>query len=188
MIISDLAVAWAPLEDEMVNNDPSSRQRERKRAIRTRMRLTGETYVVAARRHDKEVARVDARRLPVVRCPQCPEGMVDIDETPACRACGATWDSGQELATEYADVFLGLGWYSSIKDGGDAPTRDCPDCGEQSVVTIQPDDVTFWTMMCVSCATSYNDSCTRCGAPIQHREEGDLLVCADCWHDRLGRD
>jgi hypothetical protein len=109
VIISDLAVAWAPPEDEMVNNDPSSRQRERKRAIRTRIRLTGETYVVAARRHDKEVARMDARRLPVVRCPQCPEGMVDIDETPACRACGVTWHSGRELATEYAEVLAWTG-------------------------------------------------------------------------------
>jgi len=172
----------------MINNDPSSGQRERKRAIRTRMRLTGEPYVVAARRHDAEVRRFDTSRMPVARCPQCSEGLVDVDVTPVCRTCGTTWESGAELAGEYAEVFLGLDWYSSIKDGGASPTQDCPDCGEQAVVAVRPEDSTFWTMMCLSCAAPWNDSCIRCGAPIQHREEGDLLACTACWEDAMERD
>lgn len=170
----------------MISDDPNSSQRERKRAIRARMRRTGEPYVVAARHHDAEVHRRDTGRMPVARCPQCSEGIVDV--TPLCRTCGTTWDSGAELAGEYASVFLGLDWYSSIKDGGAPPTHDCPDCGEQAVVTVRPEDSTFWTMMCLSCAAPWNDSCIRCGAPIQHREDGDSLACTACWQDAIARD
>ncbi|MDX8054965.1 hypothetical protein SK571_36815 [Lentzea sp. BCCO 10_0798] len=172
----------------MINSDSNSRQRERTRAIRARMRLTGEPYVVAARHHDAEMRRKAADRMPVVRCPQCSEGTVEVDVTPACPVCGATWDSGAQLAVEYAAEFLGLDWHSSIKDGGAPPTQDCPDCGEQAVVTVRSKDTTFWTRMCLSCATPWNESCIRCGAPIQHREDGDSLACHECWQDAIARD
>lgn len=172
----------------MVDNDPNSGQRARKRAIRARMRRTGESYVVAARRHDEEQHHLETRHLPVTRCPRCSVGLVEVDAIPECPACGATWESGAELAGEYAEVFLGLDWYSSIKDGGDAPTQECPECGEQAVVTVRPEDATFWTTMCLSCSAPWNDSCMRCGAPIQYRGEGDLLVCSACWQDAVQRD
>lgn len=172
----------------MINDDPNSRQRERKRAIRARMRLTGEPYVVAARHHDAEMRRLATHRMPVARCPRCSEGVVDVDVSPGCQTCGTTWDSGAELALEYAAAFLGLDWYSSIKDGGAPPALDCPDCGEQAVVTVQPEDSTFWTMLCLSCATPWNGACMRCGAPIQHREEGDSLACSACWQEAMSRD
>jgi len=172
----------------MVNKNPHSGQRERTRAIRERMRLTGEPYVVAARRHDDEQAhRPNPRRVPKVRCPKCSDGVVEIDLAPVCRNCGTTWKSGSELANEYAEVFLGLSWYSSMKDGGDAPSQDCPECGEQAVVSIPPEEATFWTMMCLSCAVPWNDSCTRCGAPTQRRA-GDGLVCTACWQELVQRD
>lgn len=189
----DLAVAWGtPLEeDEMVNNDntSSSASRARKRAIRARMEETGESYVVAARWHDqREEMRRAARQAPVVRCPQCRQGGVVIDEQPSCPRCGATWESGAELADEYAGEILGLDSYTSFKDGGEDPTLDCPDCGEQAVVAIQPGDTVFWTMMCMSCEALFNDRCLKCGVPIQYREDGDLTVCMACLDYAVSRE
>jgi hypothetical protein len=97
------------------------------------------------------------------------------------------WESGAEMAGEYAEEFLGLDCYTSVKDGGDEPTLECPDCGEPAVVVVQPGDITFWTMMCMSCESLFNDRYTRCGAPIQHREEGDPIICAMCWDDVVSR-
>lgn len=171
----------------MVSN-PNSGRRQRQRAIRERMSRTGETYVVAARRHDEEVGRTVADRTPVTRCPDCSEGVVTIDVTPRCQACGTTWESGPDLAIEYAGVFLGLDWYSSVKDGGDPPTVDCPDCGESAVVTVRQEDATLWTMLCLSCEAPWNFSCLRCGAPMRHREEGDGTACDACWEVVMQRD
>ncbi|MFI5911563.1 hypothetical protein [Dactylosporangium sp. NPDC051541] len=150
------------------------------------MAETGDPYSVAARRHDeREAQRLhaqnEATKAPMVRCPQCRQDEVHFDDQPWCPGCGTVWESGSELADEYAEEFLGLDWYTSIKDGGEEPTSDCSNCGEQAVVKIQPDDATFWTMKCMSCESLFNDRCTRCGAPIQHREEGDLIICTTCW-------
>jgi hypothetical protein len=144
----------------------------------------GASYVVAARRQDEqEDLRREAKKMPMARCPRCKQAGLEIDERPSCPGCKAVWESGAELAGEYAEEFLGLDRYSSVKDGGEEPTSECPDCGEQAVVMIQPDDATFWTAMCMACESLFNDRCTRCGAPIQYREEGDLFRL----HDVLGR-
>lgn len=74
-----------------------------------------------------------------------------LDEAPACSACGATWESGAELAGEYAEVFLGRNWYTSVTDGGEPPTGECPDCGEDAVVAVRSEDVTsLWHMLCLA--------------------------------------
>jgi hypothetical protein len=192
VIISTRGWAWGipRKENEMVDKDPTSgcARRARQRAIRARMAQTGEPYVVAARRHDEqEDLRREAKQVPVARCPRCRQAQVQIDERPSCPGCGTVWDSGAELAGEYAEEFLGLDWYSSVKDGGEEPTSDCPACGEQAVVMIQSDDATMWTMMCMSCESLFNDRCTRCGAPIQYREDGDLIICTTCWGEVVSR-
>lgn len=174
----------------MVNNDrnSSSARRARQRKIRAIMAETGHPYSVAARRHDEQQQlRQAARQVPMARCPQCEEAAVRFDDQPSCPGCGAVWESGAELADEYAAEFHGLDSYTSIKDGGEDPTSECPDCGDQAVVMIQSGDATFWTMMCMSCESLFNDRCTRCGAPIKYREDGDLVICTTCWDDVLSR-
>jgi hypothetical protein len=174
----------------MVDNDrnASSAHRARQRAIRVRMAETGESYIVAARRHDeREELRREGQKAPMARCPRCQQGAVLLDEQPSCPECGAVWESGAELAGDYAAEILGLDSYTSIKDGGEEPTLGCSVCGQEAVVSIEPGDTTFWTMMSMSCEAVFNDRCTRCGAPIQHREEGDLLICTTCWDDVVSR-
>jgi hypothetical protein len=178
----------------MVDKDrnSSSARRARQRAIRAEMARTGDPYNVAARRHDereerRRQAKHEATKVPVARCPRCQQAEVRIDEQPSCPGCGAVWESGAELAGEYAEEFLGLDSYTAIKDGGEEPTLECPDCWQQAVVSVQAGDATFWTMMCMSCESLFNDRCTRCGAPIQHREEGDLIICTTCWNDVVSR-
>ncbi|MFI9531511.1 hypothetical protein [Micromonospora rosaria] len=177
----------------MVDNgrNSSSARRARQRAIRAEMARTGDPYNVVARRHDereepRREAKQAARKMPIARCPRCRQAEVHIDEQPSCPGCGAVWESGAELAGEYAEEILGLNSYTWVKDGGEEPTAECPDCGEQAVVSIQPGDTTFWTMMCMSCESLFNDRCTRCSAP-QHREDGDLIICTTCWNDVVSR-
>src|SRR3712207_2263926 len=112
-----------------MNNDKSnSGDRARKRAIRKRMEETGQTYVVAARAHDAEQARTIAIAAIVVRCPNCVTGSISIiDELIGCATCSATWESPETAAEAYAEEFLGLNWYSAVKDGGAPPVHPCPD-------------------------------------------------------------
>lgn len=171
---------------EMADKDRNSNSasRARRRAIRADMALTGDPYVVAARRQDEQEERRRAvKQAPVARCPRCRQAEVRIDEQPSCPGCGAVWESGVELAGEYAKEFLGLDWHTSIKEGGGEPTSGCPDCGKQTVVSVQAGDAAFWTMLCMSCESLFNDRCARCGVPIQYREDGDLIICTTCWDD-----
>ena len=178
----------------MVDNDrkSSSDRRARQRPIRAEIARIGDPYSVVARRHDereelRREARNEATKAPMARCPRCRQAEVSFDDQLSCPGCGAVWESGAELTGEYAEESLGLDSYSSIKDGGEDPTSDCSGCWEQAVVMIQPEDATFWTMMCMACESLYNDRCTRCSTPIQHRDEDDSIVCMTCWNDVLSR-
>jgi hypothetical protein len=111
----------------MSSDKSNSGDRARKRSIRKRMEETGETYVVAARAHDVEQARTIAIAAIVVRCPNCITGSISIiDEQIGCAICSARWESPEAAAEAYAEEFLGLNWYSTIKDGGAPPRPHVP--------------------------------------------------------------
>jgi ribosomal protein S27AE len=66
--------------------------------------------------------------LLVVQCPRCAQTAFVPDHLPRCAYCGETWEDARTAAEEYASIVLGLNWYD-VKDGGERPVEDCPECG-----------------------------------------------------------
>jgi hypothetical protein len=149
----------------------------------------GKVEALVRHRMEKLTPALNASDYPVVGCPRCSQTALLLDERPRCAYCGENWESGASAATEYADVVLGLDWYSTTK-GGQPPAEDCPECGEAAVVRDQfarlpgPSPA-----LCFACGAEFNNTCSRCGVPVMQSDADDgVPLCGDCWANIIGRD
>lgn len=124
----------------------------------------------------------------VVECPNCSKMALVTDVegstmSPQCLFCYFT-GSGPEVAEAYAEQVLHLSAYEAIKDGGEDPVRDCPECDENSLVpgaaVANRPKIDY---LCFSCSTTYEHDelidCERCGALIPALDD-DWSVCSIC--------
>jgi len=148
-------------------------------------------------RHLVEVAMnriepaLDAAEGPVVTCATCGElALIVEDQDRTCKFCGASWPNGEGAASDYAWHVLGLSEYEAVKDGGDMPTRECPDCWADALVSgvaVRGHADEMW--VCFACGEVREarelTECTRCGQ-LMHDDE--MTICADCMADIVSRD
>jgi ribosomal protein S27AE len=126
--------------------------------------------------------------LLVVQCPRCAQTAFVPDHLPRCAYCGETWADARTAAEEYASVVLGLSWYD-VKDGGERPVEDCPECGGTTIVWdffLGQDRQRI--ALCFECSGSFDDQCSRCSIPMLSPSDGSVPICPDCWADILSRD
>ncbi len=116
-----------------------------------------------------------------VKCSDCgsdllrpTDGTADVaNAVLECRVCRHTIE---------ADVFVpmaiaeGLAWdaYVAVKDGGDEPYGECPECGLPTYV--------FAEARCAYCGESAATECDRCGTTIPTSEIGCAPLCGYCDH------
>ncbi|NOK36452.1 hypothetical protein HMI49_24905 [Corallococcus exercitus] len=68
-----------------------------------------------------------------VECPECRKKSLLLgDGEPRCE-CGYS-DSASGAAEEYVVTVLGISKYEAIKDGGELPISECPDCDMDTLV------------------------------------------------------
>ena len=101
---------------------------------------------------------VDEIDVPL-RCPTCSQETVDfIDETDAfCHFCD---EQIENFADEYIYHFVDR--YSSIKDGGEDPLKECPSCDYETFICVDG-----YRYVCLSCGVKpTQDDLTTCSGPV----------------------
>ena len=124
----------------------------------------------------------------VIGCPNCYEVFLLPDETSAtCQFCGY-FASGEEVASDYIRNVIGIDDYKTIKDGGEFPQYECPECGVDSLVF---DNAATLTVICFSCGYKEDISkfnfCSSCNA-LFYKTADDIGICPDCIEYKLSKD
>ncbi len=120
----------------------------------------------------------------IVQCPLCLEVAMMFDGGRAkCEFCGFA-DDGENAANMFAHNILELSKYRVVKQGGEWPVRQCPECGRSAFVEgldSMSSHPTRW--VCFSCGTEAADEdvlpCVRCNEPVI-TSEGPYALCDFC--------
>ncbi len=81
-------------------------------------------------------------------------------------------------AKEYIENELGINEYRCVKDGGEFPLYECPECGEEQLAY----NVEKGIFHCFACDESFTTDdisfCERCGSLM--RRDNEFPVCSNC--------
>ena len=88
-------------------------------------------------------------------------------------------------ANEYVENELGISEYRCVKDGGEFPVYECPECGDEQLVY----DAKAGRFHCFSCDQNYTTDdlsfCSNCGQLMYNNGES---VCDDCFEHAISKD
>lgn len=122
-----------------------------------------------------------------IKCPRCLQEALITDDGSECLFCGYT-DESEKVADEYIWKVMRISKYETIKHGGEYPQYNCPECGAESF--IHDEDNEIWK--CLNCGEEYSeeeiDFCTGCGTPYVLSEIEDLGLCDNCLDYKLNNE
>lgn len=90
-----------------------------------------------------------------------------------CRACGGVSD-GEAFIPQAIEAALGDEAYWSVKDGGETPYVECPECMEEAYVIREE--------RCALCGYKAEHVCERCQSNIPPEELSLSPLCGYCVH------
>lgn len=117
-----------------------------------------------------------------VRCPKCHSKLVkptDAEQAPQllefhCSSCGEYF-LFEDVVTHLVQEHYFAENYIAGTDGGDPPTTNCHECGEDTFVLLEG--------QCVKCgATLAYETCTFCGEELGPDEQGLNGLCSYHYH------
>ena len=115
-------------------------------------------------------------KIPIYKCPECFHETLPIDGTNECLFCGYS-DPPEDIAYNFIENILEISKYSTLKDGGDYPLKNCPGCDQETLVLM--DD----SYQCFACGDLWEldelDFCNYCNA-VYIIKEPDLGMCGNC--------
>lgn len=114
-------------------------------------------------------------------CSNCGSGLISVrEQKPAkhenefyCRSCDTSW-TFEDIAESALMDYFGFERYLSMKDGGDLPLIQCPECLRDSYIIEEE--------YCPICETKAEHECQRCGMPIPPEEIDGSGFCSFCSH------
>lgn len=120
-----------------------------------------------------------ASALVAFKCTNCGSGLITVREQKSdkyendfyCRSCDTSW-SFEDIAEHAIMDYFGFELYRSIKDEGDAPLIQCPECLRDSYIIEEE--------YCPICETKAEHECQRCGMPIPPEEINGSGFCSYC--------
>jgi hypothetical protein len=132
---------------------------------------------------------VEAADTPVVQCPACLETAAIVSEGIDCKFCGHR-QAAKDAADEYIGAVLGESYYSTIKEGGEWPLYECPECSSETLVDQADRDGIANRFVCFDCGQTWGVTdlrfCDSCGRPYRREEDG-ATICDDCFRDKVAR-
>jgi hypothetical protein len=86
---------------------------------------------------------------------------------------------------DFTHIALRLSFYEAATEGGEYPTEDCPECGDDMVVWFDPasGERSKRFARCFVCEAEFDDRCWRCNRPATAPSEDEGTVCSDCWSE-----
>lgn len=122
-----------------------------------------------------------------ITCPECEEKFLLIDDGVKCYFCEYE-DSGESAAQNYIQNIIGIDEYSTVKDGGDYPLEECPECGAESFVY----DCEGEKAICFDCGYLCNkddlSACSCCGVLFHENTEDGVGICSSCLDYKTNKD
>lgn len=119
----------------------------------------------------------------VLTCPRCFQNTLAVEEGILCLFCGYKNIDPEQAANEYVSDIMGLSEYVIVKEGGEWPIYECPECWETSLVCNNDEEL----FLCFNCGKQWSEGmqfCESCGSPFI-RHEGDSIICDTCIEHRM---
>jgi hypothetical protein len=153
-------------------------------AIQSELRKSNEFYDEALILATTAAHAENGTGYSFLTCPECDEKLLSYGDGGNNHCYFCKYDDIPENAADlYVSNVLGLNSYSVIKDGGEWPVRECPECGcealfhdgDNSVICFNCNDITSLDSYstCSSCGILYYCSEPVCGVDI-------CTACIDC--------
>ncbi|UQA54984.1 hypothetical protein [Polyangium aurulentum] len=115
-------------------------------------------------------------------CFACGKDAAVIDDGLQCKFCG-TRMSPEDAADEYVSSVLGICRYETVKDGGEWPIDECPECNATALVPTTNNGY-----RCFGCDSRYNPGdlvrCLHCGTPFRSDADG-FAMCDECFSSKM---
>lgn len=109
------------------------------------------------------------------------DGIALPDGYPSLRNENFLFYRYKGCAKAYVENELGINEYRYVKEGGEFPVYECPNCGGEQLVY----DTDKGKFHCFACDVNYTDEdlafCERCGSLMKRNDE--FPVCQDCIDD-----
>ena len=113
------------------------------------------------------------------KCSNCGSGLITVREQKPdkhdnefyCRSCDESW-SFEDMTERALSDYFGFELYLSMKEGGDAPLIQCPECLRDSYIIEEE--------YCPICEAKVEHECQRCGIPIPPEEIDGSGYCSYC--------
>jgi hypothetical protein len=170
---------------------------KRYREARARQQQSGDLYTVALGSPpggggDGGAGGSNEGRHLQPECPRCRRATLDLGgKKPRCPRCRYARPA-PEMVDEYLDEVVGLSKYSTVKDGGEWPSYQCPSCRDEHVlVALEPGDEVAnpRRFICFGCGEAWADGelnvCCECN---EFRELGEAIICDDCFDEKVAKD
>lgn len=120
-------------------------------------------------------------------CPQCQESFLLRDDDVKCLFCGYE-DNGESAANNYIFNIMGLDKYSTVKDGGEYPLYDCPQCGKETLVVMEENEGAFCFSCDFNCDNDEVKFCSSCGSFFYETNGESIGLCENCIEYKFGKD
>jgi rubrerythrin len=124
----------------------------------------------------------------VLTCPRCFQDTAIASDGISCLFCGFAIgiDDVERAAEDWIGSVLGISEYQAVKEGGELPLYECPNCEQRALVDrgLSGDlhDEDRW--LCFACGARWSDAginqCALCGEPFDP-ESGAGSVCRNCF-------
>lgn len=114
-------------------------------------------------------------------CENCGSDLITVKEIVGsredviliCKSCDSEYNYDEILETAIPHYFE-FDMYLAYKEGGDMPLIICPECGQETYVYNEG--------QCLSCGSSFEHTCGRCGTTIMPEEIDGSGFCGWCSH------
>ena len=189
-------VVWF-LEKQILPDAPADEAELIKDSLSEIASVLGEIKAFVAERLATLKAELDAAELLLV-CPRCLQGCLTVLDGGKCLFCWWNPDDSEAAADEYVVGVLNLSSYAVIKDGGEWPVTECPECevrafvegavvtgGQMTKTGGSYSDPDFLCFNCgFHCSYDLVDRCSSCGVWTT----SEFAMCSDCVDNLLSRD
>lgn len=138
---------------------------------------------ISSIRNENEVFKENYRLVKKVHCAFIEycidnEGIETPDSYAALRDQAYLFYKYHGKANDYVENELGINEYCCVKDGGEFPVYECPECGVDQLAY----DVENGKYHCFSCEEDFTTAeisfCERCGSIMRHND--DIEICQNC--------
>jgi rubrerythrin len=129
----------------------------------------------------------------VLTCPRCFQDTAIVGDGISCLFCGFAIgiDEVERAAEDWIGSVLGISEYRAIKEGGELPLYECPNCEQRAMVDRGPSGDLYeedrW--ICFACGARWADrgidQCARCGEPFDP-DSGVGSFCRNCFAATVG--